>query len=276
MTATATATNVLNKTWFQNLKELTELIGNTERYGKEALDNYMRSLVPRIVSHAEVMGDPTVRALHGQLDIVRGQIPGLSDKIPPRVDVWGRPLRQGVTGSKGVVNLALGPDLLSPIFMSEHDPNIIDKEIIRLAETGYNVRFARNDSKMLRINSVLLPKIKAVRDKRTVVNEIALTSEQAHFRNELLGQRAFINIKGWMKSDKGKAYLQRSRERNDHEAHREIKQEMMSLYSQARNAADKELWTHPAHTVDLYRRLNAKVQEVNANLGIMTQEGKSR
>lgn len=63
------------------------------------------------------VNDPTLREARGTLDRIRSRVPGLSETLPPRRDVFGKPLQ-----SEGGV----GPDILSPIWRrtAKNDPTI--------------------------------------------------------------------------------------------------------------------------------------------------------
>jgi len=69
--------------------------------------------------------DPYNREVYSMLDAIKRRTPGLSEELPVRRDIWGRPLefRSG---------LGWAYDVFSPIYSKKEDPEPIDSEMLRL------------------------------------------------------------------------------------------------------------------------------------------------
>lgn len=131
-----------SKTWISGLVDMVKAVddlakGGREHQARNFLDRMAGSIaVPAAVAQVARTVDPVQRdsadipgvpdALDSTVSRIMSRIPGLSDNLPARRDVWGRP----ITGEGGA-----GPDILSPLWVStdEHDP--VTKEVLRLGET---------------------------------------------------------------------------------------------------------------------------------------------
>jgi hypothetical protein len=70
--------------------------------------------------------DPQAREINTPADAVMARIAVLSEKLPPRRDVWGEPLKPGESG------LGKAYDFMSPIQAKESKESPIDHELVRL------------------------------------------------------------------------------------------------------------------------------------------------
>lgn len=127
-----TAYNMTNKGFMQGFSKMLEAATDPIRHAKGLGKNFVKSLVPRALAHAERLDDPIVRHARDYIDEIKAQIPGLSKDLLPRVDLHGRDTASGVPDGEGGYNLAFGPDLVSPIFVSEYKANPVDLELKRL------------------------------------------------------------------------------------------------------------------------------------------------
>lgn len=112
----ATLKNMSNKTWLSGLTDLTEAINDPDRSAKRFLARMAGSLaVPAGVAQVARVYDPVLREAETGLDRIRSRIPGLSEALEPKRDVWGQP----ITSEGG-----LGPDIISPVWQStdKRDP----------------------------------------------------------------------------------------------------------------------------------------------------------
>ena len=127
-----TAHNLTNKSFMQNFATFLEAMNDPGRYSESMINGFIKSMVPRGVAHAKRLVDPTVRASRTYMEDLMAQIPGLSTRLNPRVDVWGRDAQYGIPTPGGGSNLAYGPDVVSPIFVSKYKPTEVDLEIKRM------------------------------------------------------------------------------------------------------------------------------------------------
>jgi hypothetical protein len=83
------------------------------------------SFVPAIVAEGSRFNDPYMLETDSMLQAMRARVPGLSEDLPARRDLWGRPIsfRSG---------LGAFYDAVSPIASRRENPEPIDQEMIRL------------------------------------------------------------------------------------------------------------------------------------------------
>ena len=119
----AFATNITSKTWSQGVMDLSNILGDPQRYlpqwakstvGSFAVPNILRSAV-------SIAGDGVVRDTVGasflesvELDIMKS-IPGLTDNVPPRLDLGGNEVMR-----------AVGAGAIAPIKTSVEKLNAVD------------------------------------------------------------------------------------------------------------------------------------------------------
>lgn len=124
-TALAFAGNVTNKTYLSGLSSVIEALNDPQRAAEGWLQRTAGSVVLAGVAGIERIQDPTVREVYSMMDSIRSRTPGLSDSLPPRLDLWGQPV-------KTESGLGKPFDLMSPVYSKEPSAQPIDKEIERL------------------------------------------------------------------------------------------------------------------------------------------------
>lgn len=122
--------NVTSKTWLRGLSEAIQAMFEPERYGDRYLTNYARTFIPRAGAQVERTMDPELRETWSDkgfffevLNSVQSQVPGWSESLPPRRNLWAEPI---------ALEGGLGPDIVSPIYTSEAKESPIDQELVRL------------------------------------------------------------------------------------------------------------------------------------------------
>lgn len=132
----AIAQNVSSKTYLRGVTEFFDAVASAKG-DPEAGNPRMRrwvarlagSVVPSGVAGLEREGDPTLRstqALGGAqkiINAVRSRIPGYSEGLPPRLNMWGEPI---------VLSGGLGPDMMSPVYTSSLKHDVVDDEIVKI------------------------------------------------------------------------------------------------------------------------------------------------
>lgn len=113
--------NLGNKTFMSGLSDLVDTLEDPQRSMRSTLGRLAGSLaVPSVVAQSARTFDDQVRDTRGSgisdtaLNTIRSRVPGLSEQLPVRRDVWGVPLRRE----------ALGPNMVSPFALStaRNDP----------------------------------------------------------------------------------------------------------------------------------------------------------
>ncbi|WP_149522691.1 hypothetical protein [Sphingomonas montanisoli] len=112
------AQNLSSKTWLSGVADLTKMVDDPGRYAGSWLQRTAGGIaVPALVAQTARSIDPYQREARSILDTIRARIPGLSQGVEPRRDVWGQPVRN----SGG-----LGPDMVSPIWTSTARKDLIN------------------------------------------------------------------------------------------------------------------------------------------------------
>ena len=121
------ATNLTNKTYLRGLTELVNVLNEPERYGDRFVTNLASTMIPYSVGLGSVAraNDPYLREARGILEGIQSRIPGLRQKLPPRVDVLGRPIK--VDKDRGPLER-----LVSPIYRSTPERDPVLEELWRL------------------------------------------------------------------------------------------------------------------------------------------------
>lgn len=135
----ALANNVANKSYMSTLSRFMDAMNNPDRTAQSFMNSLAGSIVPAGVAKTNQMADPYVKEIRSMMDSIISRTPGLSDKLPPRRDLWGRP-RLYTSGNSWVY------DMFSPIAAAEYGDQPIDTELSRLQyfpqEIGYKVTFS--------------------------------------------------------------------------------------------------------------------------------------
>ena len=119
----ALAQNLTSRTYLRGLSEFLTAMDDPERYMPNYIKRMSATFVPytSLVAQVERVMDPTLRAAYTIMDQVRSRTPGLSEQLPPRLNLWGNPV---------VLGGALGWDMVSPIYTSTEIESLADHEII--------------------------------------------------------------------------------------------------------------------------------------------------
>lgn len=163
--------NLANKTWLSGVSDVVGSIEDPEQNADQMLKRLAGSLaVPTGVAQVARVVDPTARQTDTIGEAVQSRIPGLSDDLLPRRDVWGRE----VVNEGGV-----GPDIISPIYTSTAMDDPVSRE---LAEAGV---------------SVGLPQKK--------IGGVELSPEQYDRYHAVSGQRGYAAVSALVRSPRWKA-----------------------------------------------------------------------
>jgi hypothetical protein len=108
--------NLSNKTWLSGMSSALEALNDPDRAGESFFSRTAGSIaVPAGVAQIARISDPVLREAKGPIDRIRSRIPGMSDGLMARRDVFGRAIGAGE---------GLGPDIMSPVWTSQakNDP----------------------------------------------------------------------------------------------------------------------------------------------------------
>jgi DNA uptake protein ComE-like DNA-binding protein len=125
----ATAQNVTSKTYMRGVSEFFDVMSSVspdpDKRNKRAqrwVERLAGSAVPAGVAQAERLMSPGLEATQGILEKLRSRIPGYSEGLPPRRNIFGEPI---------VLSGGLGPDIMSPIYTSTDKKDPIADEIVK-------------------------------------------------------------------------------------------------------------------------------------------------
>ncbi len=145
---TAFSRNFASKTWLTGVHNLTTIITDPTvgaSKAKRMVQQIGSSFVPNLSNQIAKETDPTLRATRTMIDKMKARIPGLSDDLPPRRNMWADPIDFG--GSAWL------PDIVSPFYVSQKKRSEVDDEFIRL-NLGIRMpsRFIRVDGEPIELN----------------------------------------------------------------------------------------------------------------------------
>jgi hypothetical protein len=117
----AVSKNILERASLKGPSDLIQAVTDPERYGKGYIKSLSGTVVPAISAQTAQAIDPIVREARTVVDGLKARIPGLSQTLMPKRDVWGEPVvREG----------GLGPDLVSPIVESRLKNDPVNKALL--------------------------------------------------------------------------------------------------------------------------------------------------
>lgn len=119
----AIANNTTSKTWLRGLSELLSTVNDPTRHGTRYIHNFLSTAIPTMSAQIERTLDPEVRAVYNLMDALKQKVPGWSEALPPRRNMWGE-----VIALEG----GWGPDMISPIYTNSVKHSPIDEELLRL------------------------------------------------------------------------------------------------------------------------------------------------
>ncbi len=106
-----------SKTWLSGVTDLLQALDDPERYASSYASRLVGSFVPTVSAHAAKAIDPVARETkassevvdifripEASLNVIRSRIPGLSDELPARVDVWGQDITNEMGGAESFVS----------------------------------------------------------------------------------------------------------------------------------------------------------------------------
>lgn len=115
--------NLASKTFLTGLSNLLNAIEDPQRYGKTWVERMAGTIVPNFVGSLAKVDDNYYREQDNLRDVVQAKIPGLSQELRPKRDIWGRP----VVRSENPL-LAF----ISPLAISSDKDDAVAEEIVRV------------------------------------------------------------------------------------------------------------------------------------------------
>jgi hypothetical protein len=126
--AIAVSQNMASKTYLSGVSDFFDSFfsASTDPEGNSAkMERFFTrmagSVVPGFVASVERTMSPEISATYTMLDRIKSRIPGYSDDLPPRRNIFGEPI---------VLSGGLGPDIVSGIYSSEVVDDPVAEEMI--------------------------------------------------------------------------------------------------------------------------------------------------
>ena len=122
------AKNVTSKTYMKGIGNFFEVMerGEDSRFKQ----GFAGSLVPSIVGAAARVMDPEMKDIHGMLAKIKSRVPGFSDEVPTRLNLWGDEVLYSNGWAPEMVPDWVGR-FASPIYESYENKEPIDEEMIQ-------------------------------------------------------------------------------------------------------------------------------------------------
>lgn len=122
------ANNITSKTYLTGLTQALEAVTDPEDKMSAFARNRAASFFPTIFKQAASLvpglEDPYMRETRSMMDAVQNRIPGYSQSLPPKRNIFGEPV---------TARQALGPDTLSPFYYSKQKDDKASNELARFA-----------------------------------------------------------------------------------------------------------------------------------------------
>lgn len=118
--------NLASKTWLSGMSSFVEGLSDPGRYAGNWLERTASSMaVPAGVAGVARSIDPVSRKRESVGEAIQARIPGMTDDLLPRRDVFGEIIE----------NDSLGPDLISPFWQSEAKNDPVIAEMMRIGKS---------------------------------------------------------------------------------------------------------------------------------------------
>lgn len=119
--------NLASRTWLSGVTDALEALQDPERYSGNFIKRLVgAATVPTGSAQIARTMDPTMRETPDIPTYMSSRMPGQSDDLLPKRDVWGQPI---------VSEGGVGPDILSPIWTSTDRKDPITQEALRVGAT---------------------------------------------------------------------------------------------------------------------------------------------
>lgn len=124
----AVGQNVTSKTYLKGVAEFFDVMSSVSadpedrnKRAKRWIERFAGSVIPSGVAGLERQMSPELSATNGILEKLKSRIPGYADDLPPRRNIFGEPI---------VLEGGIGPDIMSPIYVSTDKKDPIADEIV--------------------------------------------------------------------------------------------------------------------------------------------------
>lgn len=134
----AIGNQVIGKTFMSGFADITEVFSDPKRYSDRFLNRFAGSFVPAGSAALERAGDPALEEVFNMADALKSRIPGMSDSVPNRLNVWGEEIKTFYPSGDALTD-ATGErvaSLFNPVYYSAGKPAELDRFLLR---NGFSV-----------------------------------------------------------------------------------------------------------------------------------------
>jgi ribosomal protein S18 acetylase RimI-like enzyme len=85
----------LDQSFLQGVSGALDALNDPTRAGERLLESTVGSVIPSGIAQVARAGDPLARERSGVLDALQARVPGLRNQLPAKLNVFGKPVREG-------------------------------------------------------------------------------------------------------------------------------------------------------------------------------------
>jgi hypothetical protein len=159
------AKSLLDESFMRGPAELLQAIEDSDRYGARYVQNQLSTLIPFSTGMAQVAraADPYAREARTLMDTIKSKVPGLSETLMPRRDIWGQPMPNatdlGFDGLTSIAEKRAGSDPVNQTMLNLNlFPSMPERKLVgvQLTDKQYD-DYARVGGQMakMRLNALI-------------------------------------------------------------------------------------------------------------------------
>lgn len=163
-TAAGFAKALIEQPFLQGLASFLDVLNDPERFGPTYLESLAKMPIPQSLQTAARAADAIIRDPSGPTEAAMSVIPGLSDKIAPRLDAFGQPATRP--------DAQMGLGALNPFKPSAVKNDPVEAELSRLQAIGVQVDGVKVEPGMVsRVLSVAGENVRLTDDQKRKYQE---------------------------------------------------------------------------------------------------------
>lgn len=139
----AAGNQAIGKTFMTGFADLTEALSDPKRYGAAFLNKFAGSFVPAGVAAVERAISPEIAYVTDLKSAMAARIPGLSEFVPPRRNIWGEEIKAFYPSEdifEGTADRVLS--LFNPVYHSADTHSAVDKWLVH---SGFSIDMPDKD-----------------------------------------------------------------------------------------------------------------------------------
>lgn len=136
--ALAAGNQVVGKTFLRGASDLAEALADPERNLPGFLRRFAGSFVPAGSAGLDRAINPEMQQVFNYVDAIRERIPGFSEAVPPRRNIWGEPIQYFYPNDKDIAGATAERlmSLFNPVYSSTEKDALVDRWML---QNGFNI-----------------------------------------------------------------------------------------------------------------------------------------